>query len=101
MLEKMLQRCGVIVRRAEPQHVHARLHERAVEGFLRARHARGEGIAHRLARRVEAGYVWINTTGAHYLGVPFGGYKKSGIGREEGMDEVLAYTQVKNVHVML
>ena len=34
-------------------------------------------------------------------GVPFGGYKKSGIGREEGMDEVLAYTQVKNVHVML
>jgi betaine-aldehyde dehydrogenase len=58
-------------------------------------------LAHRLARRVEAGYVWINTTGAHYLGVPFGGYKKSGIGREEGMDEVLAYTQVKNVHVML
>ena len=58
-------------------------------------------LAHRLARRVEAGYVWINTTGAHYLGVPFGGYKKSGIGREEGMDEVLAYTQIKNVHVML
>lgn len=55
--------------------------------------------AHRLARRVEAGYVWINTTGAHYLGVPFGGYKKSGMGREEGFDEVLAYTQVKNVHV--
>lgn len=57
--------------------------------------------AHRLARRIESGYVWINTTGAHYLGVPFGGYKKSGMGREEGFDEVLAYTQVKNVHVAL
>jgi betaine-aldehyde dehydrogenase len=57
--------------------------------------------AHRLARRVESGYVWINTTGAHYLGVPFGGYKKSGMGREEGFEEVLAYTQIKNVHVAL
>lgn len=57
--------------------------------------------AHRLARRVESGYVWINTTGAHYLGVPFGGYKKSGMGREEGFDEVLSYTQIKNVHVAL
>jgi len=57
--------------------------------------------AHRLARRVESGYVWINTTGAHYLGVPFGGYKKSGMGREEGFEEVLSYTQIKNVHVAL
>jgi betaine-aldehyde dehydrogenase len=57
--------------------------------------------AHRLARRIEAGYVWINTSSAHYLGAPFGGYKKSGIGREEGLEELLAYTQVKNVHVML
>lgn len=57
--------------------------------------------AHRLARRVQAGYVWINTTGAHYVGAPFGGYKKSGLGREEGAEEVLSYTQVKNVHVAL
>jgi len=57
--------------------------------------------AHRLARRIEAGYVWINTSSAHYLGAPFGGYKKSGLGREEGLEELLAYTQIKNVHVML
>nr|ART90152.1 aldehyde dehydrogenase [uncultured bacterium] len=57
--------------------------------------------AHRLAKRIESGYVWINTTGAHYLGVPFGGYKKSGMGREEGFEEVLSYTQIKNVHVAL
>ena len=57
--------------------------------------------AHRLAGRIESGYVWINTTGAHYLGVPFGGYKKSGIGREECLEELYSYMQVKNVHVML
>jgi betaine-aldehyde dehydrogenase len=57
--------------------------------------------AHRLARRIEAGYVWINTSSAHYLGANFGGYKKSGLGREEGLEELHAYTQVKNVHVML
>ena len=59
------------------------------------------GRAHRLARRIEAGYIWINTSSAHYLGANFGGYKKSGLGREEGLDELLAYTQVKNVHVAL
>jgi betaine-aldehyde dehydrogenase len=57
--------------------------------------------AHRLARAVEAGYVWVNTSSSHYLGANFGGYKKSGLGREEGLEELHAYTQVKNVHVML
>jgi betaine-aldehyde dehydrogenase len=57
--------------------------------------------AHRLARRIEAGYVWINTSGAHYIGTNFGGYKKSGLGREEGLEELLSYTQMKNIHVML
>ncbi|MES2534234.1 MAG: aldehyde dehydrogenase family protein [Pseudomonadota bacterium] len=57
--------------------------------------------AHRLAGRIEAGYVWINTSSAHYLGANFGGYKKSGLGREEGLEELHAYTQVKNIHVML
>ncbi|MBI3229454.1 MAG: aldehyde dehydrogenase family protein, partial [Burkholderiales bacterium] len=57
--------------------------------------------AHRAAARIEAGYVWINHTSAHFLGADFGGYKKSGMGREEGLAEMLAYTQTKNVHVML
>jgi len=56
--------------------------------------------AHRLAKLIEAGYIWINTSSTHYLGAPFGGYKKSGLGREEGLEELLAYTQVKNIHVM-
>lgn len=57
--------------------------------------------AHRLARCIEAGYIWVNTSSAHYIGTNFGGYKKSGLGREEGLEELHAYTQLKNVHVML
>ena len=57
--------------------------------------------AHRAAARIEAGYVWINHTSAHFLGADFGGYKQSGMGREEGLEELLAYTQIKNVHVAL
>jgi len=57
--------------------------------------------AHRCAAGVDAGYVWINTTGRHFLGAPFGGYKQSGQGREECLDELLSYTQQKNVHIAL
>jgi betaine-aldehyde dehydrogenase len=58
-------------------------------------------LAHRLAGRIESGYIWINTAGPHFLGMPFGGYKKSGIGREECLEELHSYMQLKNVHVML
>jgi len=50
------------------------------------------------AERIEAGYVWINSTG-RYLGAPYGGVKQSGIGQEECFDELLSYTQVKNVNL--
>jgi len=58
-------------------------------------------LAHRLASRVESGYVWVNNASIHHVGVPFGGYKQSGIGREESIDELLACTRLKNVHVTL
>jgi betaine-aldehyde dehydrogenase len=58
-------------------------------------------MAHRAAARVEVGFVWINTVGSHFLGAPFGGYKQSGMGREESADELLEYTQIKNVNVAL
>jgi betaine-aldehyde dehydrogenase len=57
--------------------------------------------AHRTASRVEAGFIWINEVGKHFLGVPFGGVKQSGIGREECFEEMLAFTQEKNIHVRL
>ena len=50
------------------------------------------------AERVEAGYVWINSNG-RYVGAPYGGWKQSGIGEEECFDEVLSYTQIKNINM--
>ena len=57
--------------------------------------------AHRTAAAVQAGFVWINEVSKHFLGAPFGGFKQSGIGREECFEELLAYTQEKNIHVRL
>ena len=57
--------------------------------------------AHRTAAAVEAGYVWINDVSKHLLGAPFGGYKQSGIGREECIEELLRFTREKNIHVNL
>lgn len=57
--------------------------------------------AHRLAADVEAGYVWINKVGTHFLGAPFGGVKQSGIGREECLAELISFTQEKNIHIQL
>jgi betaine-aldehyde dehydrogenase len=58
-------------------------------------------VAHRTAAAVQAGFVWINEVSKHFLGAPFGGYKQSGIGREECFEEMLSYTQEKNIHVKL
>lgn len=57
--------------------------------------------AHRAAARLQAGTVWINNSSDHFLGVPFGGFKQSGLGREESLDELLAYTQLKTVSVTI
>ena len=57
--------------------------------------------AHRTAGAVEAGFVWVNEVGKHFLGTPFGGVKQSGIGREECLEELLAFTQEKNIHIKL
>jgi betaine-aldehyde dehydrogenase len=57
--------------------------------------------AHRTAMRVEAGFVWINEVSKHFLGAPFGGFKQSGLGREECFEEMLSFTQEKNIYVKL
>lgn len=57
--------------------------------------------AHRAASRIESGYIWINSVSSHFLGASFGGYKQSGIGREEGADELLSFSQVKNINITL
>ena len=50
------------------------------------------------AEQLEAGYVWINSSG-RYLGAPYGGWKASGLGVEECFEELVSYTQVKNVNL--
>jgi acyl-CoA reductase-like NAD-dependent aldehyde dehydrogenase len=54
--------------------------------------------AHYLASRVEAGQIYVNTYGAGGgVELPFGGYRKSGFGREKGLEGLAAYSQVKTV----
>jgi acyl-CoA reductase-like NAD-dependent aldehyde dehydrogenase len=55
----------------------------------------------RAARDLRAGYIWVNTSSMHIPGAPFGGVKSSGVGREEGIEELYSYTQVKNVNIAL
>ncbi|GLZ09655.1 NAD/NADP-dependent betaine aldehyde dehydrogenase [Actinomadura sp. NBRC 104412] len=57
--------------------------------------------AHRMASALQAGYVWVNGSARHYLGLPFGGVKSSGVDREESLDELLSYTETKAVTVVL
>lgn len=55
------------------------------------------GRAHRFARDVDAGQIFINEWFAGGVETPFGGYKQSGFGREKGLEAIENYTQVKNV----
>jgi betaine-aldehyde dehydrogenase len=55
--------------------------------------------AHRFARDVQAGYVWVNDASRHFPGTAYGGVKDSGLGRDEGYEELLSYVQTKNVNV--
>jgi aldehyde dehydrogenase (NAD+) len=57
--------------------------------------------AHRVARKLQAGTVWINSSGDNIYQMPFGGYKHSGIGRELGEYGLQNYSQVKAVYVNL
>jgi aldehyde dehydrogenase (NAD+) len=62
---------------------------------------RDVGRAHRLARRLRAGTVWVNAYGTVPHNAPFGGFKQSGHGREGGPWALQLYTQPKNVYVDL
>ena len=63
--------------------------------------SRDFATAYRLASEIEAGYIWINESSKHFIGMPFGGYKLSGLGRQECLADLLSYTQQKSVNVNL
>ncbi|MEX0661453.1 MAG: betaine-aldehyde dehydrogenase [Balneolaceae bacterium] len=55
--------------------------------------------AHRVVDQLEAGMCWINNYNVNPVEIPFGGYKMSGIGRENGRAAIESYTQLKTVYV--
>ena len=57
--------------------------------------------AHRVIARLQAGTCWINNYNITPIELPFGGYKQSGIGRENGRAALEHYTQLKSVYVEL
>jgi acyl-CoA reductase-like NAD-dependent aldehyde dehydrogenase len=57
--------------------------------------------AHRVARALKAGTVWVNTYNLYDPALPFGGFKESGFGRDQGRDALEKYTQTKSVWVNL
>jgi betaine-aldehyde dehydrogenase len=57
--------------------------------------------AFKAINRLEAGFTWINGSSSHFAGVPFGGYKNSGVDNEEGIEELYSYTQLKAVNIMI
>ncbi len=57
------------------------------------------GRAFRMAEKVQSGTLWINTYRALSFMAPFGGYKDSGLGRENGIDAIRSYLEVKSIWV--
>ena len=73
----------------------------SIYGLAAAVWTRDISKAHRVARGLKAGTVWINTYGLYDPSVSFGGYKQSGFGRDLGVHSMEAFTETKSVWVSL
>jgi len=74
---------------------------RTIYGLAAGVWTRDVGKAHRFAREVQAGTVWVNTYNRYDPASPFGGFKQSGFGRDLGEVALQEYTQTKSVWVAL
>lgn len=72
-----------------------------VYGLAAAVWTRDISKAHRVVRSIKAGTVWVNTYNLYDPALPFGGFKESGFGRDQGRDALEKYTQTKSVWVQL
>jgi acyl-CoA reductase-like NAD-dependent aldehyde dehydrogenase len=79
----------------------ARLANESPYGLVAGVWTRDLDAAHRLAARIQAGQVYVNDFFSGSVASPFGGYKRSGFGRERGVEAMYNYTQVKSVCVRL
>ncbi|EQD54625.1 Aldehyde Dehydrogenase, partial [mine drainage metagenome] len=70
-------------------------------GLCAALWTRDLGTAHTIARRIEAGMVIVNEAPVTFPQTPFGGYKQSGLGSEQGRHALESYLRTKNVSVNL
>jgi len=59
------------------------------------------GRAHRVVRAIEAGVISVNTNSSVHVETPFGGFKKSGLGRDLGTEAMVQYTELKNIFISL
>ncbi|HZQ55353.1 MAG TPA: aldehyde dehydrogenase family protein [Bryobacteraceae bacterium] len=79
----------------------AQIANSTIYGLVSAVWTRDIRVAHRMAARIKAGSVWINTYNGFDSASPFGGYKQSGFGRDLGSYALEQYTNVKSVWVAL
>jgi phenylacetaldehyde dehydrogenase len=70
-------------------------------GLAAAIWTRDVSKAHRLASKIKAGSVWVNTDVGGDPAIPHGGFKSSGWGREFGFDSIAAHTEIKTVSIKL
>ncbi|WP_250279785.1 aldehyde dehydrogenase family protein [Frankia sp. Cppng1_Ct_nod] len=70
-------------------------------GLAAGLHTGDVSQAHRVAARLQAGIVWVNSWALLDPAIPFGGHKQSGYGREYGPEALAEYTQVKSVVIPL
>jgi aldehyde dehydrogenase (NAD+) len=72
-------------------------------GLTAAIWSRNMPVANRLARELEAGIIFVNNyANSTFLGAPFGGFKKSGIGRKVGLDDtIMEFTQTKTIRTAI
>jgi aldehyde dehydrogenase (NAD+) len=76
-----------------------KLANKSIYGLAGAVWSKDHEHAKKLARKLETGTVWINEYHLLNPGMPFGGYKQSGLGREMGEEGLKAYLEVKHLWI--